>query len=383
MSLNMIKIPVIYHGKGSLKELKQLKRRKIFIVTDKNLWELFGGKVSRYFKKKEMKVFDEIKSDPKDTTIIKGSNVAREFKPDLIIGFGGGSVMDVAKMIFFLYEREDKILYDLNPISYFKLGKKSKLVLIPTTSGTGAEHTPGAVVTKTETGQKVTLTSFEIIPSIVIIDPKLTLGMPSKLTAATGVDAIVHAIEAVSNKLNNDFTEACNLHAIKLLFKYLPLAVGKESSNIDVRERVHNGASLAGIGFGNSSCGIAHSCGHALGGVFYIQHGIAVGVMLPYVIEFNKAECEEKYKDILEVFNIPSNQPTSTLVKMIKSLYKEINIPTTLNKLISETDWKQGFEKLVDFAKRDLLVGLNPRFTAEEDFRKIFQCAYEGKSVDW
>ncbi|MFX1298926.1 MAG: iron-containing alcohol dehydrogenase [Promethearchaeota archaeon] len=378
----MIKIPIIYYGKGSLKELKNFARERILIITDKIIWGLFGEKVLRYLKKKELKVFDEIEPDPKDITIIKGGNIAREFKPNLIIGIGGGSVMDSAKCIYFLYEREDKGLYDISPISFYKLGQKSKLVTIPTTSGTGAEYTFGMVITKTETGQKVALASFEVVPSITIIDSKLAASMPPKLTASTGIDALAHAIEGEINKLNNDFTEAANLHAIKLIFKYLPRSYDNGADQ-EAREKMHNAASLAGFGFGNSSCGIAHSCGHALGGVFYLQHGIGVGIMLPYVLEFNKPECEQKYQDILENMNITYDNPTIILVKMVKELLKKVNIPLTLKELISDTDWKQNFEKLIKFAKTDLITGLNPRFTSEDDFRKIFQCAYEGKSVDW
>ncbi len=382
MAMNMIKIPTIYFGKGSLKELKNIRAERIFIVTDKIIWELFGTKISKYFKKKEVKIFDAIEPDPKDTTIIKGGNLAREFKPDLIVGIGGGSVMDSAKCIYFLYEREDKNLYDINPVSYFKLGQKSKLVVVPTTSGTGAEHTLGMVITKTDTGQKVALASYEVIPSIAIIDPKLAMKMPPKLTASTGIDALVHAIEGEINDLNNDFTEAMNLHAIKLIFKYLPRAY-KDGNDEEAREKMHNAASLAGIGFGNSSCGIAHSCGHALGGTFHLQHGIGVGVMLPYVLEFNKPKCEGKYKEILESMNITYEDPTITLVSKVKNLLREIEIPTILKKLISDADWKHNFEKLVEFAKTDIVAGMNPRPTSEEDFRKIFQYAYEGKNVDF
>ena len=319
----------------------------------------------------------------KDTTIERGGKVALEFKPDLIVGVGGGSVMDSAKAIYFLYEREDKKLYDMNPITFFKLGKKSKLVLIPTTSGTGAEHTLGVVVTNTETGQKKALACYEVIPSAVIIDPKMPMGMPPKLTAATGIDALVHAVEGVINSLNNDFTEAVNLHAIKLLFKYLPISF-EDGANAEARGKVHSAGSLAGIGFGNSSCGIAHSCGHALGGVFHLQHGFGVGIILPYVLEFNKPKCENKYIDILETLNIlDSKDPTATLVTQVKELLKTINVPTTLKEIISEADWNQNFEKLIEFVMADILVSLNPRMTTEEDFRKLFQCAYEGKSVDW
>jgi alcohol dehydrogenase class IV len=383
MSLNMIKIPTIYHGKGSLKELKSFRQQRILIVTDKIVWNLFGEKVTKYLKNKEVRVFDEVEPDPKDTTIQKGGEVAREFKPDLILGLGGGSVMDASKGIYFLYEREDKTLFDLNPVSYFKLGQKSKLAVIPTTSGTGAEHTMGIVVTKTATGQKVPLASVEVIPAFVILDPALPTGMPPKLTAATGIDALVHAIEGEINKLNNDFTEAINLHAIKLIFQYLPAAVKSGADDAVAREKMHNAGSLAGIGFGNSSCAIVHSCGHALGGVFHLEHGIAVGVMLPYVLEFNKPACEKKYGEILKALNVTTDNPTATLVKLVKDLLSEVNLPTNLKPLIEESKWTQSFEKLVQFAKTDILVGLNPRTTTEDDFRKIFQCAYEGRSVDW
>jgi alcohol dehydrogenase class IV len=378
----MIKIPIIYHGKGSLKELKSFRQERILIVTDKIVWELLNEKIMKQLKKKEVKVFDEVEPDPKDTTIQTGGEIAKEFAPDLIIGFGGGSAMDSAKGIFFLYEREDKQLYDINPIEHFHLGKKSKLVLIPTTSGTGAEQTMGIVVTKTATGQKVALACYEVVPSFVILDPALPAGMPPKLTAVTGIDALVHAVEGEINKLNSDFTEAMNLHAIKLIFQYLPRAF-KDGSDAEARGKLHNAASLAGIGFGNSSCGIAHSCGHALGGIFHLEHGIAVGIMLTYIIEFNKPACEDKYRNILDRLNVVSDDPTATLVQMVKELLRAVNIPTNLKELITEPEWTEEFEKLVQFAKMDILVGLNPRTTTEDDFRKIFQCAYEEQCVDW
>ena len=384
MSINLIRIPDIYYGYGSLKELRTFKQERILIVSDKTVWELFGIKILKYFKKRETKIFDEIEPDPKDITIQKGGDIARGFKPDLIVGIGGGSVMDAAKVIYFLYEREDKTILDINPLQFFKLGLKSKLVLIPTTSGSGAEMTPAAVVTKTETGQKLALPSFELVASAVIIDPRLPSGMPPKLTASTGMDALTHAIEGkTNNKMNNDFTDAVNLHAIRLLFKYLPAAVGEGAEDKEIREKIHNAASLGGIGLYSSS-GIAHSCGHALGGVHHIQHGISVGVMLPYVLEFNKPECEEKYIEILKALNVTDiGDPTTTLVKMIKELLKKVNLPTTLKELIPANEWNQNLDKLVEFAKTDLMAPFNPRATLEEDFRKIFQYAYEGKNVDW
>ncbi|MHA1379431.1 MAG: iron-containing alcohol dehydrogenase [Candidatus Helarchaeota archaeon] len=387
MSLNTIRVPLIYYGKGSLKELKNVRQNKVFIVTDKTINELYGAKILKFLKKKETLVFDEIKPDPTDEIIIKGSKIALEFKPELIIGIGGGSVMDSAKAIFFLYEREDKTLYDMNPVNFFKLGKKSNLILIPTTSGTGAEHTGAIIVTNTENGQKVALACFELVPSAVIIDPKLTLGMPPTLTASTGIDALVHAFESLINTLSNDYTEAVNLHAIRLLFKYLPLAVddgANDINDINVREKVHNAASLAGIGLANSAAGIGHSCGHSLGSVFHIQHGKAVGLMLPYIIEFNKPNCEKKYVEILNYLNIdPTNNPTEKLTSIIHDFLKTLNLPTTIKELVEKEEFDKNFNKLVEFAFSDVATGINPRPTTKEDFEKIFKYAYEGKKIDF
>ena len=385
MSLNAIKIPLIYHGKGSLKELKSFRQERVLVVTDKVINQLYGKKILKYLKKKEYRVFDNIEPNPKDKNIIEGAEIAREFRPDLIVGIGGGSVMDSAKGIFFLYEREDKTLYDINPINFFKLGRKSKLILVPTTSGTGAEHTGAIIVTNTRTGQKTGLICFELVPSAVIIDPKLALGMPPLLTASTGIDALVHAIESLINKLNNDFTEALNLHAIKLLFKYLPKVVEDGANDIEIRQKVHNAASIAGISLANSAAGLAHSCGHSLGSVFNTQHGMAVGVMLPYIIEFNKPNCENKYLDILDVINIePSIDPTTNLSNQIKKILKMINLPTTIKELgISKDNFNKKSEKLIEFSFNDLATGLNPRIVSKEEIRKIFQYAFEGKNVDF
>ncbi|MHA1786089.1 MAG: iron-containing alcohol dehydrogenase [Candidatus Helarchaeota archaeon] len=385
MSLNRINVPQIYFGRGSLKELRNLRQKKVLVITDKIIFDLYGNKITKYLKKKEYKFFTEVEPDPKDKNIIKGAEHAREFKPDLIVGIGGGSVMDSAKGIFFLYEREDKTLYDINPLNFFKLGRKSRLVLVPTTSGTGAEHTGAIIVTNTETGQKVGLICYELVPSIVILDPNLSIGMPSQLTASTGIDAVTHAIESYINSLSNDFTDALDLHAIKLLFNYLPRAVGDGAKDILIRGKVHNAASLAGISLANTAAGIAHSCGHSLGSVLGIQHGKAVGLMLPYIIEFNKPACEEKYSEILNILDIKTNNdPTKELANAIRNLLNQIKLPTSIKDLgISEDKFNEKFEKLVEFAFTDLATSLNPRQTSKEEFTKIFQYAYQGKQIDF
>lgn len=385
MSVRTIKLPTIYYGKGSLKELRNLSQNKVLVVTDKVIKEIFGKLISKFLSKKDFIFFDEIEPDPNDITIIKGGEVAREFKPDLIIGFGGGSVMDAAKGIYFLYEREDKTLYECSLGTFHNLGQKSKLILIPTTSGTGAESTGGSVITDAETGKKGGIASLELVPEMIIIDPKLPLKMPPKLTASTGLDALVHAVEGMFSNMASDFTDALNLHAIKLIINYLPLAVGEGADDINVREKVHYAASIAGLALGHSICAIAHSCGHSLGAIYHFQHGIAVGLMLPYVIEFNKPTSAKKYEDILNNINVSVNDDaTKTLANLIRDFLKKVNVPITLKELgISKKEWDQNLEKLVSFANTDFTKLINPRTTSEEDFRKIFEYAYEGKPIDF
>lgn len=385
MSLNKIQIPIIYHRKDSLKELKKVREQKILIVTDKTIKDLHTELILKYLRKKEYVFFDGVESNPKDSMIMKGSEIAFDFKPELIIGFGGGSVMDTAKMIYFLYETEKDSIYECNPITFYNLGQKSRLILIPTTSGTGAEHTPASIITNSETGQKNTIASGEIIPSAVFLDSRLPVLMPPNLTISTGLDALVHAIEGITSKMRSDFSDAMNFHAIRLLTKFLPQILKEDENNIYIRERLHNAASIAGIGMGNSSCGLSHSCGHAIGALYPVQHGIAVGIMLPYTIEFNKPQCAENYEEILNCLNISNyNDPISELTNFLKDFLKEINTPVLLKEVIpNKEEWNQKLDKLISFAKKDILTPFNPRSVSEDEFKKIFEYAYIGKPVDF
>ena len=385
MSLNKIRIPIIFYGENSLKELRKVTETKILIITDKIVKGFFSEQILKFLKKKETIFFDEIEPDPSEKVVLKGKNLTFEFNPNLIIGFGGGSVMDTAKMIYFLYESEKSSIYECNPVTNYNLGHKSRLILIPTTSGTGAEHTPAAIITNSETGQKITLASQEIIPHTVILDPRLSLKMPKNLTASTGLDALVHAIEGITSNLKSDFSDAVNIHAMRLIIKYLPAILEKDYDNIKIREKLHNAASLAGIGMGNSSCGLAHACGHALGAIYHIKHGITAGIMLPYTIEFNKQKCSENYIEILKNINITKYiDPTASLANFLRGFLHKIEIPSSLKELINdENNWKKNLEKLALLAKKDILTPFNPRALDENDFKKIFEYAYIGKPIDF
>lgn len=354
------------------------------IITDKNIRHLFGELISKYFKKKELAFFDDVTPNPKDSMINNNKDFVIGFQPEVIIGFGGGSVMDTAKMLYFLYESKKDSIYECNPITSYNLGKKSRLILIPTTSGTGAEHTPASIITNSETGQKVALASNELIPESVILDPKLCLKMSEELTIVTCLDAFVHAIEGMTSKFRSDFSDAANLHAIKLIIKYLPNIIENNYDDIKIREKLHNAASIAGIGMANSSCGLAHSFGHALGAVYDIKHGLAVGIMLPYIIEYNRVECEANYIEILQSINIlDTKNPASILAEFIRSFLKRIKISFSLNYLVNEEMWNKNIDNLFSYAKKDILTPFNPRKVNENEFRKIFDYAYIGKSIDF
>ncbi|MFX1587475.1 MAG: iron-containing alcohol dehydrogenase family protein [Promethearchaeota archaeon] len=385
MSLNKIRIPIIFHGENSLRELKKVTETKVLIITDRVVKNLFGEQITRFLKKKELIFFDEVEPDPKDKVILKGKDLVIEFKPDLIIGFGGGSVLDVAKMMYFLYESERNSIYECNPITSYNLGQKSRLILIPTTSGTGAEHTPAAIITNSETGQKIPIASQEIIPHTVILDPKLSLKMPKNLTASTGLDALVHAIEGMTSNLRSEFSDAANLHAIRLIGQFLPVILENDSDNIKIREKLHNAASLAGIGMANSSCGLAHACGHALGAIYHIPHGITVGIMLPYTIEFNREKNSESYIEILKTINILKfEDPAASLAKFLRDFMCKIEIPSSLKEIINDKDeWSRNLEQVALLAKKDILTPFNPRALDENDFKKIFEYAYIGKPIDF
>lgn len=329
--------------------------------------------------------FENVEPNPKDIMIMNNMDFVNKFQPELIIGFGGGSVMDTAKMFYFLYESERNSIYECNPITTYNLGQKSRLILIPTTSGTGAEHTPASIITNSETGQKMAIASGEIIPDTVFLDPKLSLKMSDQLTAITGLDALAHAIEGVTSKLRSDFSDAVNLHAIKLIMKYLPIILQGNSSDIKLREKLHNAASLAGIGMANSSCGLAHACGHALGAIYNIKHGLAVGIMLPYTIEFNRVECGDNYLEILKSLDLlDSKEPALKLADLIRNFLKKIRISNSLKDLsIREEEWNLNMGKLVSFAEKDILTPFSPRKVNKGDFIKLFHYAYIGKSVDF
>lgn len=380
-----IKMPFILHGRGALEHLKNFKEQKVMIVTDKIARDIFGGKLVDYLAGKDVVFFDDVESNPKESTMYAAGDLAKSFKPDVILGLGGGSAMDTAKAAYFQFGQPAMKMTEVQYYVDYGLAKKSRLVLIPTTSGTGSEASAGCVFTHAS-GLKVDVISADFIPQAVIIDPELAMSMPKGLTIASGVDALAQAIESSSSVFINDFLKAFNLSAIKTLVKYLPQAAGDGAGDIAVREKVHYAASMVGLAMGSVSLAIGHACGHAIGAVFPYPHGLTVGVMLPYNIEYNRVQRKDIYNDILEAsFNLTgAADPARELASLIRKFLKELGAPLTVRELgISQEDWDKNFDKLVKFASMDTCLRTTPRPPAEGDIAKILQYAYEGKNIDF
>ncbi len=390
--------PLTCFGQGALEFLQDIPGKKVFNVTDPGIVKLkiidiLTNALKKYGKK--FTIFDEVEPDPREETLIKGAEICKEYKPDLIIGLGGGSSIDTAKGIIFLYEKPELNLDEVHPFNKFGFSK-SKLLAIPTTSGTGAETTWAAVITrKMEDGSdfKLELANRELVPSFAIIDPIFTKTLPAHITASTGFDALAHAWEGLISLFKNDFSDGLAIKAIELINKYLPIAV-KNGSNMEAREKMHNAATIAGISFGNSNIMMGHSIGHALGAVFHKPHGLCVGVVLPYILQFslNNPEHKDSVKVISEVAKMTGiaqwsdddSTASEKAITGIKGLMKETNFPSTLEAMgISSEDLKINIDSVVSKITESISVSQSPRIASVDEYKKILTCAHQGKDIDF
>ncbi|MFO7570912.1 MAG: iron-containing alcohol dehydrogenase [Smithellaceae bacterium] len=381
-----IKTPFVLHGTGALAHLKNFKEKKILIVTDAMGRKIFGDKLVSCLAGKEVVFFDEVEPNPSLSVMNKAGDLAKSFQPEAIIGIGGGSALDTAKGAYFLYGQPTMKLTEVEYYVDYRLSSKSKLVLIPTTSGTGSESSAGCVFTLESSGMKIDVISADFIPGVIIADPELTLSMPRGLTIASGVDALAQAIESSSSIFINDFLLALNLSAIKTIIKYLPLAAGQGANDIAVRAKMHYAASMVGMAMGNVSLAIGHAIGHAIGAVFPYPHGLTVAVALPGHIEYNRVERKAIFNEILESsFNIQGEaDPAARLAHLIREFLTSLGVPTSARELgITQEDWDANFPKLVKFASMDTCLRTTPRPPAEGDIAKLLTYVYEGKAIDF
>ncbi len=408
--------PKVYFKYGCLPvALRDLVgKKRAFIITDKPLYDMGMLKeVTQVLEEinLEHQIFYDVQPDPNLSTIEMGLARVNSFQPDVIIAFGGGSPMDAAKVIWLMYEHPEvefegiamrfmdirKRVYDLPA-----LGNKAQMVAIPTTSGTGSEVTPFAVVTDDRTGIKYPLADYALTPNMAIVDPELVLNMPKSLTAFGGIDALTHALEAYVSVLATEFTNGLALEAIGLLMKYLPRAYQLGAKDPEAREKVHYAATIAGMAFANAFLGVCHSMAHKLGSTFHVPHGLANALMISHVIRYNSTDApfkqaifpqyeyphaKEKYAEIAEYLHLGGTTPDEQVEKLIEAidnLKVELDIPLTIKEALpgEEREFYEQIEALAEQAFDDQCTGSNPRYPLIRDLKELYTLAYRGCKID-
>ncbi len=382
----------VYHGKGCLEELKNIKGTKAVVVVGGGSMKRFGflDKAVDYLKQAgmEVKLIENVEPDPSVETVMKGAEVMREFQPDVIVAMGGGSPIDAAKAMWTFYEYPDTTFEELCiPFNFPTLRQKAKFVAIPSTSGTATEVTAFSVITNYQTGVKYPLADFNITPDVAIVDPVIAETMPPKLVAHTGMDALTHAIEAYVSTLNCPFTDPLALKAIEMVFDYLP---DSYSGDMEAREQMHYAQCLAGMAFSNALLGIVHSMAHKTGAAFstgHIPHGCANAIYLPYVIKYNAKDktAEKRYAQIAKSINLTGSTDKAlvqALCDKIDAYNVKLNIPKTLKEFgINEDEFKQKVCKIAELAVGDACTGSNPRPITPAEMEKLLTCTYYGTPV--
>jgi alcohol dehydrogenase class IV len=384
--------PLIVYGDNALDYLAQVKGKKAFIVTDKNIVRLGLAKLvtdQLDAVNIKWKIFDEIEPEPSLDTIKKGGGAVGKYQPDWVIGIGGGSCMDAAKAIICLLARPDLEPEAVSVLETFNFREKAKLMAIPTTSGTGAEATWAVVLTDTKDNRKLGLGSTEDMPDVAILDPVMVAGMPPQITGDTGMDVICHAIEGYTSTWGTSMTLGPGLIATRLTLDYLVRAY-KNGNDLDARKEMMYAATLGGMSFGNSMAGLGHSTGHALGALFHIPHGRAVGLFLPYTMEYLMNGSDDtlaKYAEMARYCRVASGSDkecSNALVARVRALAKEIRQPLSVKDCgIEKTKYEQSMPGLIERALNEVMTMTVTRVPGEEDLGKIFRYAYDGKGIDF
>ena len=387
----------LYHGKGSLDELKNLKGKKAIVVVGGGSMKRFGflDKAVNNLKEAgmEVRLFENVEPDPSVETVMKGAAAMREFEPDWIVSMGGGSPIDAAKAMWAFYEYPETSFEDLiTPFSFPTLRQKARFCAIPSTSGTATEVTAFSVITDYQKGIKYPLADFNITPDVAIVDPDLAETMPKKLTAHTGMDAMTHAIEAYVSTLHCDYTDPLALHAIQMIHRDLKKSY---DGDMEARDNMHNAQCLAGMAFSNALLGIVHSMAHKTGAAYsggHIVHGCANAMYLPKVIKYNakNPEAAERYAQIAKFIGLEgqsNGELVDALIKELRAMNKSLDIPDGIKDYEGGIiDEKEFLEKLPEVAKNaigDACTGSNPRQPSQEEMEKLLKCCFYDTEVDF
>jgi len=399
----------VYFKPGCLSEaMKDLQgKKRAFVVTDRYL---AGTDMYKTLTKAlsdnglAVETFSNVLPDPTLSTAREGAAAMEAYQPDVILAFGGGSPMDAAKIMWVLYEHKEINFEDLamrfmdirkRIYQFPEMGIKADFVAVPTTSGTGSEVTPFAVITDDETGKKYPIADYALTPTMSICDSNLVADMPASLTAFSGIDAVTHAIEAIASMLASPFTTPMAMEAVRLLFEYLPRAYKNGANDPEAREQVHNAATMAGMAFANAFLGICHSMAHKLGARFHLPHGLANALLISHVIKFNASdaptkqgvfpqykypEAKERYARLADYLGLKGrtkDEKVESLIVAIEDLKKQLDIPANIKEAgVQEKDFAQAVKDLAVEAFDDQCTGANPRFPLITELESLYWDAY-------
>ena len=396
----------------AMDELKSVMgKKRAFIVTDNFLYKN-GFTKCITDKLDEMGVvhetFFDVEPDPTLASAKKGAAQMTAFAPDTIIALGGGSAMDAAKIMWVMYEHPEADFMDMamrfmdirkRVYTFPKMGEKAYFIAIPTSAGTGSEVTPFAVITDENSGIKYPLADYELLPNMAIIDTDLHMTAPKGLTAASGIDAVTHAVEAIASMLATDYTDGLAKQALKVIFEYLPRAYENGQSDYEAREKMANAATMAGMAFANAFLGVCHSMAHKLGAFHHLPHGVANALLIDGVMRFNAAEVPtkmgtfsqydhpktlRKYAEVAEFLGISGKNDGEKLEKLIKAideLKAKVGIKKTIKEYgIEENAFLQTLDEMVEQAFDDQCTGANPRYPLMREIKEMYLAAYYGES---
>ena len=401
--------PKVYFEPNAIKYLSEMEGlERVMIVTDESMVKLgFAGRIidqlNRRKNKVQYEVFAGVEPNPDITTVKRGLDIMNTFKPNAIVALGGGSPMDAAKIMWLFYERPDADFTELvqkfadirkRTVKYPHLGQKAKFIAVPTTSGTGSEVTPFAVISDKENDKKYPLADYAITPHVAIVDPVLVQTVPARPTASTGMDVLTHATEAYTSILANDYTDGLALRAIKLVFENLEKSV-KEFDK-DAREKMHNASCLAGMAFANAFLGISHSMAHKIGGKFHTVHGETNATLLPYVIKYNGTrpgkvslwpkyehyQADERFQDIARMLGLKADTPEQAVDSYAQAVFelgKRVGTPMCFKDHgVDYEAFKAALPTLAMDAYEDQCTPANPRLALIKDMEGIMEAAWFG-----
>ncbi len=403
----------VYIKKGclpvALDELKNvMDKKKVFIVTDEFLFT-HGYTKPITNKLEELGIayttFSDVQPDPTLASAREGAKLMDNFKPDCIIAIGGGSAMDAGKIMWVLYEHPEIDFMDMamrfsdirkRIYTFPKMGEKAYFIAVPTSSGTGSEVTPFAVITDEKTGIKYPLADYELMPKMAIVDTDMMMDAPKGLTSASGIDAVTHCLEAYASMMATEYTDGLALRSIKTIFEYLPTAY-ENGQDVVAREKMANAATMAGMAFANAFLGVCHSMAHKLGAFFHIPHGVANALMINIVLRFNASEAPAKmgtfsqysyphtlrrYAEVADNLGIGGNtdeEKLENLIKAIDELKEKIGIKKTIRDYgVDEQEFLSKLDEMSKQAFDDQCTGANPRYPLIEEIKQMYLEAYYG-----